>query len=51
MSLTLVAAVAALIVWVVLTFVVPLGPPGAVAHLLLGLSAVLVVRWWALRKR
>ena len=51
MSLTLVAAVAALLVWVVLTFVVPLGPAGTVAHLLLGLSAVLVVGWWALRKR
>jgi hypothetical protein len=42
------AALAAL-AWIVLTFIVPLGPAGSVAHLLLGVAAVLFVRWWALR--
>ena len=49
MSLTAIAALAALILWVILIFVLPLGPPGTAAHLSLGLSAVLFVRWWALR--
>jgi len=45
----LLAAFACLIVWIVFTFVMPLGPSGAAIHLLLGAAAVLVVRWWALR--
>lgn len=45
--LTLLIAVISLTLWVILTFVTPLGV-GAV-HLLLGLGASLLVRWWALR--
>ena len=46
-SLTLVAAVVALITWAVLIFggVTTAG----VTHLLLALGSVLLVRWWALR--
>jgi hypothetical protein len=46
-SLTLVAAVVALVVWAFLIFggVTTAG----VTHLLLGLGSVLLVRWWALR--
>ena len=44
---TLLLALASLVLWVVLAFV--LGPkPGAV-HLLLALGTTLLVRWWALR--
>lgn len=43
------AAIAALILWVVFVFVLPLGPGGAAIHLLLGLAGVLFVRWIALR--
>lgn len=50
MSLTLLGAVAALLAWIAVTFLMPLGPAGAVLHLLLGLSGVLFVRWWALRR-
>jgi len=49
MPLELIGAIAALIVWIVFTFVFPLGPGGAVLHLLLGVAGVLFVRWWALR--
>lgn len=49
MPLTLLGAVAALVLWIVFTFVLPLGPGGAVAHLLLGVAGALFVRWWALR--
>ena len=49
MSPALLGALAALLGWIVLVFIFPLGPAGAVVHLLLGLAAVLVVRWWALR--
>jgi hypothetical protein len=49
MPLLLLGALAALTVWIILTFIFPLGPAGSVAHLLLGLAAVLFVRWWALR--
>jgi hypothetical protein len=45
--LMLIVAVISLTLWVILTFVTPLGV-GAV-HLLLGLGAILLVRWWALR--
>jgi hypothetical protein len=46
-SLTLVAAVVALVAWAFLIFggVTTLG----VTHLLLALGSVLLVRWWALR--
>jgi hypothetical protein len=47
MSPTLLLALAALVVWAVLTFAS--GPqPGAI-HLLLALGTTLLVRWWALR--
>ena len=47
MSLTLLAAIVSLIAWVVLVFFTAVGA-GAV-HLLLAVSATLLVRWWALR--
>jgi hypothetical protein len=50
MSVTLIVALLALASWIVFTFVYPLGAVGAAVHLLLGLSAALLVRWWALRK-
>jgi len=50
MSPTLLGAIAALLVWIVVTFLMPLGPAGSSLHLLLGLSGVLFVRWWALRR-
>ena len=45
--LTLLAAVVALIAWVVFAFVLKVGP-GAI-HLLLAAAGVLLIRWWALR--
>jgi hypothetical protein len=47
LSLTLVAALVALVAWAFLIFggVTTLG----VTHLLLALGSVLLVRWWALR--
>lgn len=36
-----------LLVWVLIVFIRPIGL--GVAHLLLGLGAVLIVRWYALR--
>jgi hypothetical protein len=50
MPLTLLGAVAALIVWIVFTFVLPLGPAGSAMHLMLGVAGVLFVRWVALRE-
>ena len=47
MSLTLLAAITALLAWVVLVFFTPM-TAGAI-HLLLALGATLLVRWWALR--
>ena len=47
MSLTLLAAIASLIGWVVLVFFSRLNA-GAI-HLLLALGSTLLVRWWALR--
>jgi uncharacterized RDD family membrane protein YckC len=49
MPMLLIGAIASLIVWIVFTFVIPLGPGGAAIHLLLGLAGVLFVRWWALK--
>jgi hypothetical protein len=48
--MTLLAALICLILWIVFVFIVPLGPAGAVIHLLLGASAALLVRWWATRE-
>ncbi|MGH7703532.1 MAG: hypothetical protein ACREMO_10585 [Gemmatimonadales bacterium] len=47
MSLLPIMALAALLLWVVFVFILPV-PFGAI-HLLLGLGATLLVRWWALR--
>jgi hypothetical protein len=44
---TLLLALASLVLWVILAFV--LGPKPGVVHLLLALSTTLLVRWWALR--
>lgn len=49
MPLELIASVILLLAWIVVTFVLPVGPTGTVLHLLLGASAALFVRWWALR--
>jgi len=50
MPLTVLGAIAALILWIVFTFVLPLGPGGSAVHLLLGVAGILFVRWWALRE-
>jgi hypothetical protein len=47
MSLTLLAAIVALVVWVVLVFLT--GVSAGAIHLLLALGGTLLVRWWALR--
>jgi hypothetical protein len=44
---TLLLALASLIIWAVLTFVV--APHTGLIHLLLALGTTLLVRWWALR--
>ncbi len=49
MPLTLLGAIIALLLWITLVFLFPLGPAGAVVHLLLGTAGALLVRWWALR--
>ena len=49
MSMQIVAALAALIAWIVFAFIIPLGPAGSAIHLLLGVAGVLLVRWWALK--
>lgn len=45
----LLGAIAALILWIVFVFIVPLGPGGALVHLLLGVAGGLFVRWYALK--
>ena len=45
--LTLIAAIVLLLLWVVFTFVIPAGL--GVVHVLLGLGAALLVRWWVIR--
>lgn len=45
--LTLLAALACLVLWFVFTFVVPAGL--GVVHVLLGAGSVLLVRWWVVR--
>jgi len=47
MPLTLLAALATLVAWGLLTFAS--GPHGGAIHLLLALGTALLVRWWALR--
>jgi len=49
MPMLLVGAIASLVLWMVFTFILPLGPAGAAVHLLLGVAGVLLVRWWALK--
>ena len=49
MPMLLVGAIASLVLWVVFTFILPLGPAGSAVHLLLGVAGVLLVRWWALK--
>jgi len=44
---TLLVALASLVLWAVLAFV--LAPKPGVVHLLLALGTTLLVRWWALR--
>jgi hypothetical protein len=45
--ITLLIAIASLVVWAILTFVA--GPQPGIVHLLLALGTTLLVRWWALR--
>ncbi len=47
MSPTLLLALASLIAWAALTFVV--APATGLIHLLLAVGTTLLVRWWALR--
>jgi hypothetical protein len=49
MPIPLLGALLALVIWIIVTFIVPLGPAGTAAHLLLGAAGALFVRWWALR--
>ena len=44
MSLTLLAAVLALAIWVTFTFVLPAGL--GIVHVLFGVGSVLLIRWW-----
>jgi hypothetical protein len=46
---SLLLAVVSFLVWVLIVFVRPIGL--GIAHVLLGLSAVLIIRWWALREQ
>ncbi len=47
MNLTLVGAIVALLLWLLLTFLVPVGL--GIVHLLLATGVVLLIRWWALK--
>jgi hypothetical protein len=47
----LIFAIVCLVIWIVFTFVVPLGPHATAIHLLLGAAAVLFIRWFVLRDR
>jgi hypothetical protein len=46
--LLLLGSGASFLLWVLVVFVRPIGL--GIAHLLLGLSGVLIIRWWALRE-
>lgn len=47
MSLTLVTALAALVLWIALAFVI--ATTSGMIHVLLALGVTLLIRWWALR--
>lgn len=47
MSIKLPAAILSLLLWILLTFVVPVGL--GVVHLLLGAGVLLMIRWWGER--
>ena len=49
MLATLVFAVVCFAAWVLLVFVRPVGL--GIVHVLLAVSAVLLIRWWALREK
>lgn len=46
--LLLLAALACLVVWLVFTFIVPVGL--GVVHVLLGIGVALLMRWWVLAR-
>ena len=46
--LSLLLGVASFLVWVLIVYVRPIGL--GIAHVLLGLSGVLIIRWWATTK-
>ena len=46
--LSLLLGVASFLLWVLIVYVRPIGL--GIAHVLLGLSGVLIIRWWALRE-
>jgi len=48
MRWSLLGAVVALALWVLGTFIIPVGL--GLVHVLLGIGVVLLVRWWALRE-
>lgn len=48
--LSLIGAIASLLLWIAFGLLFPLGPAGASIHMLLGLSGALLVRWWALKE-
>lgn len=45
--LSFLLGVASFLVWVLIVYVRPIGL--GIAHVLLGLSGVLIIRWWATR--
>lgn len=45
--LSLLLGVVSFLLWVLIVYVRPIGL--GIAHALLGLSGVLIIRWWALR--
>lgn len=45
--LSLLLGVVSFLLWVLIVYVRPIGL--GIAHVLLGLSGVLIIRWWALR--
>jgi hypothetical protein len=47
MNLTLAGAILALALWILTTFLIPVGL--GIVHLLFAAGVVLLIRWWALR--
>jgi hypothetical protein len=45
---SLLLGIVSFLVWILLVFVRPIGL--GIVHILLGLSGVLLIRWWALRE-